>query len=130
MKNPGQGVEKKVPSYTMDVCIYLYNHYGPQDPRHLKKKPRMTVGPHSPTLGHMSRKCSFPKFNLSTKFSHTLHNSKIQNHILCPWTAEWIRKQTSRDTMKVDSAIKMCKKHAIGSHKLERKILIQNEICL
>ena len=29
--NPGEGVEKKVLSYSVGVYEILYNHYGPQD---------------------------------------------------------------------------------------------------
>ena len=59
--NLEEGVMKKMPSYSLDVYVNLDYHYGPQMPGYPKNKHRMTVGPRNPTLGHVSRKCSFKK---------------------------------------------------------------------
>ena len=34
--NPGEGVENKVPSYSVGEYVIWYNHYGPQDQCNLK----------------------------------------------------------------------------------------------
>ena len=135
MTNPGQRVEKKVPSHRVGLYVRVFNHHGPQDPGHPKKNPGMTVGPSTTTRGHGSRK-RFSSQNLNAPLGSGSphHKSKAWKTIPCPWRDDWIRKQMSLSTMEACSAVKAlterCHWHRHLSTLLERDMLTRNEIGL
>ena len=52
---PGEGVEKKEPSYTIGGNVHWYCHFGERYGSSLKTENRVTIRPCNPTSGHISR---------------------------------------------------------------------------